>query len=153
MFSALLIPLHPTLNKTNAASNLNLPPAKPAIVQQVEQPTPVKAEEVVTPPQPQQPTYQSGSHEDWMTQAGIAPSDFAAVDFIVTHESGWRYWAVNSEGATGLCQALPGVKMASVGPDYLTNPITQLKWCTQYATSRYGGWWAAYNVWVAQRWW
>lgn len=93
----------------------------------------------------------TGSHEDWMAQAGIAAGDYAAVDYIVSHESGWRYWVVNSEGsgATGLCQALPGYKMASAGADWATNPITQLRWCASYASSRYGGWWASYDHWLS----
>lgn len=90
-----------------------------------------------------------------MRAAGVAESDFNAVDYIISHESGWRWWVVNSEGsgATGLCQALPGSKMASAGADYLTNPVTQLKWCSSYAASRYGGWWGAYNHWVSAHWW
>jgi hypothetical protein len=43
--------------------------------------------------------------------------------------------------------------MASAGSDWQTNPVTQLQWCTQYATDRYGGWWGAYNQWIANRWW
>lgn len=97
----------------------------------------------------------SGSHQDWMRAAGIPESEWTYVDYIISHESGWRYWVVNSEGsgATGLCQALPGSKMASAGADYLTNPVTQLKWCHGYAIGRYGSWAGAYNYWVANRWW
>ncbi len=29
--------------------------------------------------------------------------------------------------------------MASAGSDYMTNPVTQLKWCHEYAQG-YGGW-------------
>jgi uncharacterized protein YabE (DUF348 family) len=83
-----------------------------------------------------------------MAAAGIAKSDYAYVDYIVSHESGWNYTAHNSSGTWGLCQALPGSKMASAGADWQTNPITQLKWCSGYA-SRYGGWGGAYNHWLA----
>ena len=114
------------------------------------EPTPVQVE---APPTPPTPTY-SGSHEDWLAAAGIPQSEWAAVDYIVTHESTWRVGAVNaSSGATGLCQALPASKMASAGADYLTNPVTQLIWCTNYANSRYGGWWGAYSFWVNNHWW
>jgi len=104
-------------------------------------------------PAPPPPLYPPGSHEDWMNQAGISSADFAAVDYIVTHESGWNYQAVNYLGATGLCQALPGSKMASAGDDYLTNPVTQLKWCSAYAASAYGGWWPAQTFWANHHWW
>jgi hypothetical protein len=94
----------------------------------------------------------SGSHTDWMLAAGISPSDFAYVDYIVGHESGWRYNASNPSGAYGLCQSLPASKMASAGSDYLTNPVTQLRWCSSYAAGK-GGWGASYNLWTSQRWW
>lgn len=89
-----------------------------------------------------------------MARAGIAASDFNYVDFIVTKESRWNPTARNaSSGAYGLCQALPGSKMASAGSDWSTNPVTQLKWCDGYAKGRYGSWSAAYNFWRNNNWW
>jgi resuscitation-promoting factor RpfB len=88
-----------------------------------------------------------------MAAAGISPSDYAYVDFIISKESNWRPGALNAgSGAYGLCQSLPASKMASAGADYLTNPVTQLRWCSSY-TSRYGGWQNSYNAWLAQGWW
>ena len=95
-----------------------------------------------------------GSHEDWMRAAGIAESDFGYVNFIIGKESRWTWNAKNkSSGAYGLCQALPASKMASAGSDYMTNPITQLKWCSSYAKRRYGSWANAYHEWVRKKWW
>jgi uncharacterized protein YabE (DUF348 family) len=88
-----------------------------------------------------------------MALAGIAPGDYQYVDYIVSHESGWRPNAGSPSGPYGLCQAYPGSKMASAGSDWLTNPVTQLRWCNGYAHSRYGSWAAAYNHWVATRNW
>ncbi len=88
-----------------------------------------------------------------MALAGIAPSDFQYADYIISHESGWRPNAGNASGAYGLCQALPGSKMASAGADWATNPITQLRWCSGYANSRYGGWANAYSHWLSTRNW
>lgn len=89
-----------------------------------------------------------------MSDAGIAESDYEYVDYIVSHESSWDYQAENaSSGAYGLCQALPGNKMASSGSDWKTNPITQMKWCNSYATSRYGSWKNAQLFWKANQWW
>jgi hypothetical protein len=88
-----------------------------------------------------------------MAAAGISNGDYAYVNFIVSHESGWRPSAANQSGAYGLCQALPGGKMASAGADWATNPITQLRWCSGYAGGRYGSWAAAYNHWLAYRNW
>lgn len=97
----------------------------------------------------------TGSHEDWMAAAGIAQSDYGYVNYIVGSESGWSYAKYNyaGSGAYGLCQALPASKMSTMGSDYMTNPVTQLKWCNGYANSRYGGWEGAYNAWMSKHWW
>ena len=96
----------------------------------------------------------SGSHEDWMARVGISSSDFGYVNYIIERESHWNPLARNSySGATGLCQALPGNKMASAGSDWATNPITQLRWCNGYAIGRYGSWAKAYQFWTQNHWW
>ena len=96
----------------------------------------------------------SGDKAALMSQAGISESNYGYVDYIVSHESGWKPGSANSySGAYGLCQALPASKMSSSGADYLTNPTTQLKWCTGYAEGRYGSWAGAYKAWQDQGWW
>jgi hypothetical protein len=91
-----------------------------------------------------------------MVAAGIQPSDYGYVDYIISHEAGWggttKYNSAGS-GAYGICQALPGSKMASAGADWATNPVTQLKWCSGYATGRYGSWAGAYSFWLRNHYW
>lgn len=53
-------------------------------------------------------------------------------------ESSWEYDAENASGAYGIPQSLPASKMASAGPDYLTDPTTQIKWGLEYITQVYG---------------
>ncbi len=97
----------------------------------------------------------SGSRQDWLRAARIPEKDWRYVDYIISRESGWNYRAWNhaGSGAYGLCQSLPASKMASAGADYMTNPVTQLRWCDSYALARYGGWYNAYLFWVNNRWW
>ena len=96
----------------------------------------------------------SGDKASLMSSAGISAGDYGYVDYIVSKESGWRPGAGNvSSGAYGLCQALPASKMATAGGDYLTNPVTQLRWCSSYASRAYGGWGGAYAFWISHRWW
>lgn len=97
----------------------------------------------------------TGDKYDWMRAAGIAESDFTYVNYILSKESGWNHliWNTGGSGAYGLCQSLPASKMASAGSDYMSNPITQLKWCNGYAQSRYGGWAQAYAFWTNNHWW
>jgi resuscitation-promoting factor RpfB len=100
-----------------------------------------------------------------MAAAGISSGDYAYANYIISHESGWcwlkwqgqvgycpsYYTALHAPDAGygyGLCQSTPGSKMASAGSDWQTNPITQLRWCSGYA-SRYGGWAGSYNHWLS----
>lgn len=123
---------------------------KEVVKQQAPKPKPKPKPVVVERPPVEVPK----SKEALLAAAGIPQSDWAAVDYIVHKESTWRHDAVNaSSGATGLCQALPASKMASAGGDYMTNPVTQLKWCHSYAQSRYSGWWGAHAFWLANAWW
>ncbi len=100
-------------------------------------------------------TVPSEYREPLMAYAGISASDFGYVDYIVTHESHWRWNVPNHTGsaAYGLGQANPGSKMASAGADWATNPITQMKWMNGYATQRYGSWANAYSFKLLHGWW
>lgn len=98
----------------------------------------------------------AGSSAQLLSEAGIKSDDSQYVDFIVNHEGGWdgaTKWNHQGSGAYGICQALPGTKMASAGADWATNTATQLRWCDSYAKSRYGSWQNAYNWWIAHNWW
>jgi len=101
-----------------------------------------------------------------MALAGISAGDYQYADYIISHESGWCPTKAQGEhycpaipdnqftpNGYGLCQATPGTKMASAGADWATNPITQLRWCSGYAQTHYGGWLAAYNHWLSYHWW
>lgn len=103
-----------------------------------------------------------------LAAAGVSSSDYAYANFIISNESGWcptkwqgehtcpaYYEALYLPGAGigyGLCQSTPGNKMANAGADWQTSAVTQVRWCSGYA-SRYGGWAGAYNHWQAYRSW
>lgn len=56
-----------------------------------------------------------------------------------TRESHWNYKAHNySSGAHGIPQSYPAIKMESVGLDWRTNPVTQIRWGLNYIDKRYG---------------
>jgi hypothetical protein len=70
---------------------------------------------------------------------GWSDAQFGCLDSLWAKESGWRWNANNSSsGAYGIPQALPGSKMGSIGSDWATNPITQIKWGLDYISNRYG---------------
>lgn len=114
--------------------------------------SPVVTPEPVVAERPPEPAPISDK-QSLMQQAGIPQNEWEATDYIVSHESSWNPSARNASGATGLCQALPASKMATAGSDYMTNPVTQLRWCHSYATQRYGGWWGSFAFWQANKWW
>lgn len=103
-----------------------------------------------------------------MALAGISSGDYAYVDYIVSHESGWCPTKLQGQYGDcpayppssmpaylgyGLGQATPGTKMAPFGSDWEVSAVTQLRWATSYADGRYGSWGAAYNYWYSHHNW
>lgn len=88
--------------------------------------------------------------------ATLGAREAYCLDRIVWHESRWNplVWNKKGSGAYGLVQAKPGSKMASAGPDWQTNPITQLRWAIyDYALPKYGGLCRAWQWWGSHGWW
>jgi type II secretory pathway pseudopilin PulG len=85
------------------------------------------------------------------TLYGWTGPQWACLDALWTGESGWNHLAVNpTTGAYGIPQALPAVKMAKYGSDYMTNPVTQIRWGFDYISTRYHDPCAAYAFWLSQ---
>lgn len=76
----------------------------------------------------------------YMTQEfGWSEEQFGCLDNIWSQESNWTTTAENpSSGAYGIPQSLPGSKMATVAPDWRTNPATQIEWGLGYIDDVYG---------------
>lgn len=76
--------------------------------------------------------------------AAASPYDWSGgqwscLDWLWTRESGWRMvWNFQGSGAYGIPQSLPASKMAAAGPDYMTDPGTQIKWGLGYIDAVYG---------------
>jgi hypothetical protein len=90
---------------------------------------------------------------DLMPSYGFSTStQWSCLDDLWQRESGWVYNAENASGAYGIPQALPGSKMASAGPDWQTDPTTQIKWGLGYIQSTYGSPCAAWDHEEADGW-
>jgi len=77
--------------------------------------------------------------EQTLRQFGWSSSQFTCLEPLWERESGWDVTAENpSSGAYGIPQALSGSLMASAGPDWQTNPATQIHWGLTYIHGRYG---------------
>ncbi len=80
---------------------------------------------------------------------GWGDDQFSCLLQLWNRESGWRVDASNPSGAYGIPQALPGSKMASVGPDWRTDAATQITWGLGYIAGRYGtpcGAWSSFQA-------
>ena len=74
-----------------------------------------------------------------LPQYGWDSSQFGCLDDLWIGESQWDPYAENPySGAYGIPQALPAEKMAAAGPDWETNPATQIEWGLGYIQDRYG---------------
>jgi uncharacterized protein YabE (DUF348 family) len=102
---------------------------------------------------PNSPLPSPGSEKAYARQLllarGWGQDQYDCLTALWGKESAWRVNASNGIGAYGIPQALPGSKMASAGPDWQTDPETQIRWGLGYISSRYGtpcGAWAAWNA-------
>lgn len=79
--------------------------------------------------------------------------EYGCLVIMWNHESGWRVNAHNrSSGAHGIPQSLPGSKMASAGPNWYSNPFTQVDWGLGYIRHRYGTPCRAWSFWQRNHW-
>ena len=87
-----------------------------------------------------------------LSDFGWSEKQYKCLNSLWTKESHWNYQARNPRsGAHGIAQALPATKMESVGTDWRTNPVTQIRWGLEYINSRYGSPCAAFSKWKRSR--
>lgn len=68
---------------------------------------------------------------------GWTGAEWTALRNLWQRESNWNHRARNpSSGAYGIPQALPASKLAAAGPDWMTNPATQISWGLKYIKDR-----------------
>jgi len=81
--------------------------------------------------------------------AQIGAVQFSCLDALWQHESDWDPTAENpTSGAYGIAQALPAAQMASIDKDWMSNPLTQVKWGLDYIAGRYGSACNAWSFWL-----
>lgn len=83
-----------------------------------------------------------------MTEFGFGAGQWSCLNMLWVGESDWNYRAENSSsGAYGIPQSLPGSKMATMGGDWRSNPVTQIRWGLDYIKKSYGTPCNALNQW------
>jgi hypothetical protein len=107
---------------------------------------------VVASGPPPDPSTAQGIAYKLLSAYGFSTDQWGCLDDLWTRESDWEYNAENASGAYGIPQALPGSKMASAGPDWQTDPTTQIKWGLGYIQELYGTPCGAWDHEVADGW-
>jgi hypothetical protein len=115
--------------------------------------TPTPSATPATTPPPAASGSPQAIAQSMLKSFGWSSSQFSCLKPLWQHESSWSVSASNSStGAYGIPQAVPGSKMASAGPDWKTNPSTQIKWGLGYIKGTYGSPCAAWSHEQADGW-
>ena len=70
---------------------------------------------------------------------GFTSAEFSCLDALYMSESGWDPTADNpTSSAYGIPQALTGGTHDDLPADYMTNPVSQIRWGLQYIKNSYG---------------
>ena len=106
----------------------------------------VESEPVLAEAAPIIPRHNRELGQQMAAERGWTGAEWIALEKLWTRESDWRHEARNpSSGAFGIPQSLPAHKMATAGPDWRTNPATQITWGLDYIAERYG---SPLNAWA-----
>jgi hypothetical protein len=88
-----------------------------------------------------------------MPEYGLSEGEFDCLDALWTSESDWDPTADNpSSTAYGIPQALTGGTHTNLPADYMTNPVSQIRWGLQYIRDSYGTACAAWEFKQSHRW-
>jgi hypothetical protein len=88
-----------------------------------------------------------------LAEFGFSSAEFSCLDALYMSESGWNPTADNpTSSAYGIPQALTGGTHDDLPADYMTNPVSQIRWGLQYIKNSYGTPCAAWEFKQANNW-
>ena len=88
-----------------------------------------------------------------MAEYGMAQSEFSCLDQLWVSESDWDHTADNpTSTAYGIPQALTGGTHDNLPADYMTNPVSQIRWGLWYIANSYGTACSAWEFKQANNW-
>ena len=88
-----------------------------------------------------------------MPEYGLSEGEFGCLDQLWISESDWDHTADNpTSTAYGIPQALTGGTHDNLPSDYMTNPVSQIKWGLWYIRNSYGSACAAWEFKQANNW-
>ena len=88
-----------------------------------------------------------------MPEYGLSQAEFSCLDSLWISESDWDPTADNpTSTAYGIPQALTGGTHSNLPADYMTNPVSQIRWGLWYIDNSYGGACSAWEFKQANNW-
>ncbi len=88
---------------------------------------------------PSDPATAQGIGYQMLLARGWGDDQWGCLVALWNKESHWNVYAGNpGSGAYGIPQAVPGSKMAAAGPNWQSDPATQIAWGLSYIAGRYG---------------
>lgn len=88
-----------------------------------------------------------------MSEYGLDPAEFDCLDQLWVSESDWDPTADNpTSTAYGIPQALTGGTHDNLPSDYMTNPVSQIRWGLEYIRDSYGTACSAWEFKQANQW-
>jgi hypothetical protein len=88
-----------------------------------------------------------------MPEYGLSEAEFGCLDELWMSESDWDPTADNpTSTAYGIPQALTGGTHDNLPADYMTNPVSQIRWGLEYIATSYGTACAAWEFKQANQW-
>ncbi len=88
-----------------------------------------------------------------MPEYGLSESEFGCLDALWVSESDWDPTADNpTSTAYGIPQALTGGTHDNLPADYMTNPVSQIRWGLWYIKNSYGSACSAWSFKQANNW-
>ncbi|HSJ19086.1 MAG TPA: lytic transglycosylase domain-containing protein [Nocardioidaceae bacterium] len=88
-----------------------------------------------------------------MPEYGLSQSEFGCLDQLWISESDWDHTADNpTSSAYGIPQALTGGTHDNLPADYMTNPVSQIRWGLWYIREAYGTACSAWEFKQANNW-
>lgn len=88
-----------------------------------------------------------------MPEYGLSEAEFGCLDQLWISESDWDHTADNpTSTAYGIPQALTGGTHDNLPADYMTNPVSQIRWGLWYIANSYGSACSAWEFKQANNW-
>ena len=150
--AATMLPTDPAESFAPAATVYLVVPTPSPTAKPTPKPTPKPTSKPIPKPKKVVPIPDTVAGARTYVKVRVGIKQYNCINYIWTRESKWNPKAGVPSGAYGIPQAFPGSKMAAFGSNWLTSPLTQVKWGLWYVDDRYGSACLAYSFFLVHGW-